>query len=148
MQTTTNIPSEANSLIVELRGEVEGLKAKCALLSASLNQADKEIDKLRHTVTDSEVLATTKKAIAALDDCAGAATCYHQWDFAIFEAIGKMAGHPDDIEKALPVQDRITISRLAEIARYLLDEAATSAEAFREQAELLTKEADSCHKSQ
>lgn len=54
MQTTTDTPSEASSLIAELRGEVEGLKAKCALLSASLNQADKEIDKLRHAVTDSE----------------------------------------------------------------------------------------------
>ncbi|MDD2743781.1 MAG: hypothetical protein PHV02_16060 [Rhodocyclaceae bacterium] len=83
---------------------------------------------------------TTQKAIAALDDCASTAICHQQWCFAIFEAIGKIAEHPDSINKSLPVQDRITVARLAEIAKYLLDEAATSAEDFREQAELLGKE--------
>jgi hypothetical protein len=33
---------------------VPALEAKCILLSASLNQAEKEVDRLRHAVTDSE----------------------------------------------------------------------------------------------
>jgi len=42
------------SMLADAANKLPALEAKCALLSASLNQADKEIDKLRHAVTDSE----------------------------------------------------------------------------------------------
>ncbi|MDD2743390.1 MAG: hypothetical protein PHV02_14070 [Rhodocyclaceae bacterium] len=40
--------------VEQLHERIAALETKCALLSASLNQADKENDKLRRAVTDSE----------------------------------------------------------------------------------------------
>lgn len=102
---------------------IEALRAKCAQLSASLEQAE------------AEGREGTRKTTMALEDCADLLTCYIRWHRALFQAIEHYTEtEPHNIEP-LDMMPRGTVAQLAGIGAHLAEQAYGEAFDYTRQAE-------------
>ncbi len=100
--------------------QIEALTAKCALLAASLKQAETQ---------------STHRARLDAVDCASLYREHSCWHLALFEAIGKFADDQHRQGLALDVGDRETVFQLAKIGVYLADAAVDVADTYKTDAE-------------
>lgn len=116
------VPQKSDSPAAET---IEALTAKCALLSASLKQAE------------AEAREGIRKAGGELDDCAGMLDCYASWHLALFRAIERYSDDPRHRGEVLDVGTRHNIAQLASIGAYLADQAYSEAHGYNQKAKAI-----------
>ncbi len=100
--------------------QIEALTNKCALLAASLKQAETQ---------------STHRARLDAVDCASIYKEHSGWHLALFEAIGKFADNQHQQGLPLDPGDRETVCQLAAIGTYLADYARETSSTYLESAE-------------
>ena len=106
--------------------QISALNAKCALLAASLKQAE------------AEGRRDTRRAYGELEDCANMFGCYNEYHWALLKAIEKFTGAGDkDSTKELDLGDCETVKMLANIGDLLADQAWSSSQGYVKKAQAM-----------
>lgn len=105
---------------------IEALTAKCALLAASLRQAEAGTSN------------ATKRAVDIATDCAALLDYHASWHFALFQAIEHYTDAGNLNMEPLGMGERRTVAQLANIGGYLSDQAYGTAADFTRRTEEVT----------